>query len=74
MIAPMIVVEPCASCKAPIVWAKMPSGKWSPFDSKPERRFLLKAGDDGVFRADAQPTYQSHFSTCPNAAHHRRPT
>ena len=65
-------VEPCRSCQAMIVWAKMPSGKWSPFDSKPERRFILHPGEDGVLRAEAQPTFQSHFATCKDAAAWRR--
>jgi hypothetical protein len=51
------------------VWAQMPnSGKWAPFDAKPERRFILHVGEDGILRAEAQPTYQSHFATCPAAA------
>lgn len=67
-------VEPCRSCQAMIVWAKMPSGKWSPFDAKPERRFLLVTGDDGVLQAQPQPTFQTHFASCPNADQHRRPS
>lgn len=61
-------VEPCRSCQAPIVWAMMPSGKWNPMDAVPERRFILHPGEDGVLRAEAQPTYQSHYSSCPDAS------
>jgi hypothetical protein len=46
----------------------MPSGKWNPMDAKPERRFILHPGEDGILRAESQPTYQSHYSTCPDAA------
>jgi hypothetical protein len=60
-------VEPCRSCGAPMVWAKTSTGKWAPFDAKPERRFILHPGEDGVLRAEAQPTYQSHYATCPDA-------
>ena len=60
-------VEPCGSCGAPMVWAKMESGKWAPFDAKPERRFILHPGEDGILRAEAQPTYASHYATCPDA-------
>jgi hypothetical protein len=60
-------VEACRSCKAPVVWAHMPSGKWAPFDAKPERRFILHPGEDNILRAEAQPTYQSHYVTCPDA-------
>jgi hypothetical protein len=72
--APPPKVEPCRSCQAMIVWAKMPSGKWSPFDAKPERRFILRPGPDGVTQAEAQSTFQVHWATCPNADAHRRPT
>jgi hypothetical protein len=65
-------VEPCRSCKSPVVWALMPSGKWNPMDAKPERRFILNPGEDGVLRAESQPTYQSHYSTCPQAAEWRK--
>lgn len=65
-------VEQCRSCKAAVVWAKMPSGKWSIFDAKPERRFILRPGPDGVTQAEAQPTFQSHFATCKDAAAWRR--
>jgi hypothetical protein len=61
-------VEPCRSCKAPVVWAKTVNDKWAPFDAKPERRFILHPGEDGILRAESQPTYQSHYSTCPDAA------
>lgn len=60
-------VEPCRSCKAPVVWAMTVNHKWAPFDAKPERRFILR-DEDGIMRAESQPTYQSHYSTCPDAA------
>jgi hypothetical protein len=60
-------IEPCRSCKAPVVWAKTVNDKWAPLDAKPERRFILHPGEDGVLRAEAQPTYQSHYATCPDA-------
>jgi hypothetical protein len=65
-------VEPCRSCKALVVWALMRSGRWNPMDAKAERRFILHPGEDGVLRAESQPTYQSHYSTCPQAAEWRQ--
>lgn len=65
-------VENCRSCKAPIVWAKTKNEKWAPFDAKPERRFILHTGDDGILHADAQPTYESHYATCPDAVAWRK--
>ena len=64
-------VEPCRSCKAPVVWAKTVNDKWAPFDAKPERRFILHPGEDGILRTESQPTYQSHYSTCPQASEWR---
>jgi hypothetical protein len=55
----------CRSCEAPIVWAVTAGGKASPFDAKPETRYVLHPGEDGVLRSEAQQTYTSHFATCP---------
>lgn len=74
----------CGSCDAAIVWALLPSGKRMPLDATPApdgniaaRRDangdlharVLKAGDEP---ADGERRGTSHFSTCPNAAAHRR--
>jgi hypothetical protein len=65
-------VAKCRSCGAPIVWVVMrPSGKRMPLDAKPEKRITLDVIDPAV--AEMTDTYVSHFSSCPNAAQHRKP-
>jgi hypothetical protein len=67
----------CRSCGAPIYWVVMfPSGKRMPIDVKPVAGLLtveIGEPDTGhVWNAD-EPLYRSHFSSCPNAAQHRKP-
>ena len=77
----------CRSCGAEIIWIKMQSGKAMPVDAKkvpywrkagaagkavtPEGEVVSCdfTGDPGT---DPEMGYISHFSTCPNAASHRR--
>lgn len=59
----------CKSCGAPIVWVKSANGKVMPLDGKPEKRVIVT--DEGI--GCVVDTYTSHFSTCPNAAEHRKP-
>ena len=69
----------CRSCAQPILWARTTSGKAMPVD--PDRvpggnvDLVNQAGHltAVVRRGDARPAYVSHFSTCPEAAQHRRP-
>jgi len=75
----------CRSCHAPIVWTVTANGKRMPVDADPliaSRGFRLDeedpAQDDIVATFTASPgvgerLYISHFSTCPDAARHRKP-
>jgi len=64
----------CRSCNAPILWIRTPGGKLTPLDAKPEKRYVLNLTHGGdVPGASLEPTYVSHFATCPNAAKHRKP-
>lgn len=76
----------CSSCGAPITWALTLNGKRMPVDAQPNPAgsFFLATmrGANGstyivAVHAGEQPLegprrYSSHFSTCPNAAEHRR--
>lgn len=76
----------CKSCDSPIRWATMPTGKANPLDAEPTPDGNIAAYIDakGDLRARAltrgeepEPPERrgtSHFSTCPNAAAHRRRT
>ena len=79
----------CRSCRAPIIWAVLPSGRRIPLDSVPERggnirlesigpgtdraAVVLHAPDLPAAWASEELLYRSHFATCPDAARHRRP-
>lgn len=74
----------CSSCGRPIRWAAMSSGKLNPLDADPvpDGNVAAHLDDDGNLRArvlkkDEQPLAherrgRSHFTSCPNAALHRR--
>jgi len=71
----------CKSCGALIVWATSDTGKAMPVDVEPsEGGTIVLHGTDPnpIFRVlrkgekYAGMLYRSHFSTCPNAARHRR--
>ena len=77
----------CRSCGAEIVWIKMASGKKMPCDASPVTYWAKMGGTEKIVtpngevvscelqgdHADATGIgYISHFSTCPNAAKHRR--
>jgi hypothetical protein len=75
------VSDQCRSCGAPVVWAKLSSGKNNPVDPKPspDGNIILGAAGDVSYvlsRIEAVAykglLHRSHFSTCPNAAAHRR--
>jgi hypothetical protein len=76
----------CRSCDAPIRWAKTAAGKVIPVDPEPTPKGNIQLGYVGgkevaivVNDADAlaaqaagEDLYVTHFSSCPNAAAHRR--
>lgn len=57
----------CRSCDAPIAFITARAGRQRqiPVDAKP----LIVVTVEG----DVITAYQSHFSTCPSAAQHRKP-
>lgn len=79
----------CKSCGAAIVWAKTTSGRTMPVDAEPtddgtihlngsDCEVLSKADREAVLAADDLSgrytrLHKSHFSTCPQAARHRKP-
>jgi hypothetical protein len=78
-------VTTCRSCGAPIRWAITPKGRRIPLDFEPardgnvrlgafagEEHALVLAGAELAAAQIAGPVYRAHFSTCPNAAQHRR--
>lgn len=78
----------CRSCKALVVWTKTERGKPMPCDVAPSKDgsfYLFRKSDriDAVHVRSSDPRaaramdrgqnkHESHFSTCPNAAQHRR--
>lgn len=74
----------CRSCKAPVRWVIMESGRRNPLDAEPTdrgnvaleaggQRGIVLAGDElARARAHGEPLYLSHFATCPFADQHRR--
>jgi hypothetical protein len=73
--------ELCRSCKARIVWAIGPGGKWMPFDAEPNPDGTWRFFGD-VPRAEHVATerrvelagqlHMTHWATCPHADEHRR--
>jgi len=62
------VSDKCRSCQADIIWCTSASGRPMPLDAKPEKRVVVDEHKVGrVVEA-----YVSHFSSCPNAAQHRK--
>jgi hypothetical protein len=61
----------CRSCGKPVLWVETENGRRMPLDYEPEQRFVLDAHTDPM-TARMRRTYASHFSTCPNAAQHRK--
>jgi len=68
----------CSSCEAEIIWAETGSGKHMPLDAVPSDKgnMVFVKGKTWVATEMDRRLYRelhaSHFSTCPNAAHHRR--
>jgi hypothetical protein len=67
----------CASCGKPIAWVVTKAGKPMPCDPEP-LKVLVATGRTVDVGHGPQPEYevragyQSHFSSCPNAAEHRK--
>ncbi len=73
----MADLSTCRSCGAAIRWVQTEAGKRMPVDAKPEKRLVIdplavRLGADTP-TARVVDTFASHFSTCPNAAAHRKP-
>lgn len=78
----------CRTCRAPVVWAVLPSGRRIPLDPEPDpagrvrleaigpgtdrAAVVLNTGDAEDARAAGEALYTSHFATCPQADQHRR--
>ncbi len=60
----------CRACDATIFFIKTKASKAAPLDAKPQKRWI-EYGDDLWGLVD---TYESHFSTCPEAAAFRKKT
>lgn len=60
----------CTSCGAPILFVTLPSGKSMPVDARGST--LVRLSDDKT-RGTMVHVHASHFSSCPNAAQHRKP-
>lgn len=65
----------CKTCHAKIIWVVTPSGKSMPLDARAETVWVLdpEGAQQGSPRAKPMQAYRSHFSTCVDAAQHRRP-
>lgn len=70
----------CQSCGAAIRWAKTTKGKPIPLDAEPcddgnvvlEANVAIVLGPLERVQRGSETRYVAHFSTCPNAAEHRR--
>jgi len=75
----------CRFCRAPILWVWTERGKAMPLDRDPyegddPRGLFVIRTEPGKVLAIAttpdafpdEPHYRSHFSSCPNAAGHRK--
>lgn len=66
----------CSSCGAPVTWCRTEKGKAMPVDPTPtERGNLIVAGTACRVATLFDPPgerFTSHFSSCPNAAQHRK--
>jgi hypothetical protein len=66
----------CQSCHQPIEWAYTEAGRRIPLDIDAKRRKVMvevARHSDGSMIVGHVDQYVSHFATCPEARHHRRP-
>lgn len=64
----------CNSCAAPIIWARLPSGKLAPFDSRPEPHgtwmlFEFCVKDDGYHYLTPPEAERADTDTEPTMRH-----
>lgn len=67
----------CRTCGADIIWVETPSGRSMPLDAQPTEIGNIEINGDSIRfvkrdRNATTPRYVSHFSTCPDAAKHRK--
>lgn len=78
----------CRTCRAPVVWAVLPSGRRIPLDPEPDpagrvrldaigpatdrAAMVLPTDEAEAAHAAGEDLYVSHFATCPQADQHRR--
>lgn len=77
-----IRTSPCRSCQSPMIWGtNVATGKSIPLDANPEaqgktRYRIVKSSYpiqiEKVTEPTEEPTYVSHFETCPNAKQHSK--
>lgn len=75
-------IEPCGSCKAPVIWAVLASSRRIPIDAEPceQGNVSLSRQPYGVLATPVKAMLafgrkdlrRSHFATCPNAQKHRQ--
>lgn len=65
----------CKTCGAAIVWIVTPTGKSMPLDAQAVTMWVCDPEGALTGSPAAKPVQvrKSHFSTCPQAAEHRRP-
>jgi hypothetical protein len=64
-------IRRCSSCNARIIWFTTAAGRQHPVDAD-----SVTMGDEDLdlqTRSHPEGRHISHFSTCPNAAKHRKP-
>jgi hypothetical protein len=64
------MITKCKSCGADIMFVTTPAGRQTPVDLKP-KKLWVKDPDEHIWALC--DCHESHFSTCPNAAEHRKP-
>ena len=71
----------CKSCRREILWVVMMGGSRMPLDPEPtpdgnvyqDTDLRWRVAGNAAAAAKHDPTYQTHFRTCPQAAQHRQP-
>lgn len=65
----------CSTCGAEIIWAQNDAGKATPLNAKPRLVAIVDKHpvSHGAHILRYVQGHESHFSTCPQAAQHRKP-